>query len=578
MIAGILVSLLSLALPVVLVVLAVRYLGARQGVRPADGRAVRRFFQYLVLYGLVLVAATGVAELLGRLVEPAPLVESEAALARALTFTLLGVPMVVGLAAWTRSRLRADPEEREALAWAAYLGLTALTTLVVAMVAVHDLLAAALAGDGLDGTSAASALVWGGVWWLHWWLADRHLTEARNELHLVLGCLIGLGTSVAGLARLLGGAVALLVLAPETGVLVGTDDGLARAAATLAAGAPVWILYWGRRLARTARPTTLWYAYVLPVGVGVSLVLSLVGASLALYQTLVWLLGDPEAGSAVRHFAGTPLALAVAVVGTLSWWYHRQVLASRAPEGRTEVLRVYEYLLAGIALLAAAAGVVLLVVAFIEAVVPVPGFEVGASVVNTLLAAVTLLLVGGPLWWVFWSRIERTARTSPVAETSSPTRRTYLLLLFGVGGVVAVVTVLATAYVVVEDALRGSLDGRTLLDARVPIGLLLATGTVSGYHWLVHRADRAVLPTARPRATLRRVLLVGPADDDLVAAVRHATGAQVELWVRTDGGVVPWSFEDVLRALGAVSAPTALVLAGTAGIETVAAEDLHQAR
>ena len=57
--------------------------------------------------------------------------------------------------------------------------------------------------------------------------------------------------------------------------------------------------------------------------------------------------------------------------------------------------------MAGIALLAAALGVTMVVVALVESLVPTAKVEVGTSVVNSLLSGVTLLLVGGPLWWVF---------------------------------------------------------------------------------------------------------------------------------------------------------------------------------
>ena len=53
MIFGILSGLLSIALPIALIVWAVRHFGNRTGGPRSDARSVRRFFQYLLLFGLL---------------------------------------------------------------------------------------------------------------------------------------------------------------------------------------------------------------------------------------------------------------------------------------------------------------------------------------------------------------------------------------------------------------------------------------------------------------------------------------------------------------------------------------------
>ena len=350
-------------------------------------------------------------------------------------------------------------------------------------------------------------------------------------------------------------------------LLVGQQRPVAQAAATVIVGVPVWVVYWLRTWS-TADRTPLWFGYVLPVGVGASLVLAVVGASVAVYQVLVWLLGDPSSTQASQHFEGTPTAVACVAVGALSWWYHRQVLAGAAT-GRTEVTRVYEYLMAGIALLAAAVGVTLVVVALIESLIPVADVELGTSVVNSLLSGVTLLLVGSPLWWVFWSRINRVVHADGPEELGSPTRRTYLFVLFGLGGVAAVIAVLVAAFVAIQGALQGNLDAQVVRDLRIPVAILLAAGAISGYHWAVYRDDRSRLPTPEPRFGARYVLLVGAPDPAVRGAVEHRTGAQVDLWVRADGLAGPWVVDDVVAAVQGSPAPAVTLVAGPAGLETV---------
>lgn len=574
MVLGLLSSLLFIIVPIALVVWAVRRAGARSG-SGTDSRSIRRFFQYLLLYALLIVAAAGLSGLLGLLsAEPSLAGDDSTALARALTFTVFGLPIFALLAAWSRRRLAQDADEARSLGWTLYATAAPLTALIVAMTALQTVVSSALTGERFAWAALSRFVVWTTIWLAHWVLARRTLASDRQQGHLVLGALIGLGTSIGGLVWLLGVSLDALLLERTADVLVQQDRPLAGAAATVVVGVPVWIRYWLRGYANSQR-NPLWFGYVLPVGVGGSLVLTVVGASTALYEVLVWVIGDPSANQAAQHFAGTPTAVAAVVVGAASWWYHRQVLLAAAPE-RTETTRVYEYLMAGIALLAAAVGVALVIVALIESLVGPAAVELGTSVVNSLLAAVTLLLVGGPLWWAFWSRIGRATRTDDDAELASPTRRIYLFVLFGLGGVVAVVAVLVAAYLAIQGALEGGFGSAEVRAIRVPVAILLATGAISGYHWTVYRADRAALPAPSPARQLgpRYILLVGAADDGVGAAVARRTGARVEVWARTDGLAGPWVVDDVVAAVSeaiAVSgaaADSVMVFAGPDGLET----------
>ena len=556
--------LLTLVGPVLLVVLLVRR-STRQGAGPGDGRAVRRFFQYLLLYGLLIVATVGVADLISFLVD-APVLAGDSGVARTLTFTLVGLPMFLGAAAWSRKRLRQDPEESRSFGWTLYVTAASLTTLVVAMTLGIELLSILLRGDGLVAAALMRLVVWSAVCAAHWVVGARLLAPPQRQWVLVLWSLIGLGTTLGALVWLLG-AVVDAALPRSRAVLVGADPGdLADAAAPLVVGAVVWVVAWWRGF-RGAERTLLWLAYVLPVGVGGSLVMALVGASLALHSVLVWLLGEPTRVGASEHFDGTTTAGAALVVGAVSWWYHRGVLAA-AGDRRTEISRVYEYLMAGIALVSSAAGVALVVVVAVEALAPPADIEFGTSVVNALLGAATLLLVGGPLWWVYWSRIGRAAVADPDAELGSPTRRTYLFLLFGVGGVIAVVAVLVLAFLSIQAALDTRERLGLAYQLRIPLALLLAAGAISGYHWLIYREDRRRSPAVPGPQAPRYVLLVGAASATVAEAVSRETGARVDLWVRDDA-TAPWVLGDVLAAVRGATSESVAVLAGPAGAQLV---------
>lgn len=532
------------------IVLAIRRRG--QGGPASGARGVRRFFQYLLLFALIVVAAIGATDLLGRLLGSGD--AGGETLARTLAFTIVGVPLAALLGWWTVRSHREDPAESEAPGFAAYLTLTALTALVVTMVGLQTLISRALLGR-FDAGSLATALVWGALWLLHWTLARRILKE-RGWPHLLLGSIVGLGTSVVAVALLAGASLEILFLEGGDQFVVGTGRQLAGYGATLTVGVLAWARYWLTAAAHLPR-TTAWLAYVLPVGVGGGLLLALGAGSVLLWHVLVWILGDPFGPSAGEHFENAPLALSFALAGLVAWWYHRSVIAE-AREERTEARRVHEYIVSAIGLLAAASGVGMVIVAAIESFTP--GLDLGTSTVNTLLGAITILLVGVPVWWWFWSRIGRARQEDPAGEVASPTRRTYLVALFGIAGVAAVIALLVAVFILFQDVLAGQGSSETFRAMRYAIGVLVATAAVSAYHGAVYREDREIALPAEPIGP-RSVLLVGAPSPGLEDRVRRATGARVELLIRSGDAAPPWSEETLLATLAEHPGEDLLVLA-----------------
>ncbi|WP_147454049.1 DUF5671 domain-containing protein [Tessaracoccus antarcticus] len=549
--------LFALAIPAALVVVIVLALRRREHVTsaaPGAGtRGVRRFFQYLLLFALTILAAVGVADLLGRLFGATT--SGGETLALPLSFTLVGLPLACLIAWWTRRAMRHDPEEAASLWYAVYLTLATWTALIVAMVALQALLSGALRGD-VNGDALARLVVWGALWALHWRLA-RPLGDMRGWPHLLVGSLIGLGTAAVSMGLLLGTSLGALLLDGPGELVFGTSGELARFGAMFITGALVWVRYWPGAAARLPRSTP-WLAYVLPVGVGGGLLTALVAASILLWQVLVWLVGDHLGLNARQHFADSPSALAFTVVGLLIWWYHGAILAETR-RNRSEVRRVYEYLVSALGLIAASAGVGMVIVAAIESFTP--GVDLGMSVVNTLLGAVTLLAVGVPVWWLFWSRIQRVRADDPVSETASPTRRTYLVLLFGIVGVAAVVALLVAVFVLLQDVIAGTASAETLRSMRYALGVLVTAAAVSAYHGAVFREDRHVALPNRPTGP-RSVLLVGAPAPGLALALSRATGARTQVLVRSDGAAPPWSEETLIAALHAHPGEDLLVMGG----------------
>lgn len=563
-------AVLVLGIIVAAVVLVGRRMSGKQGPGgPPDIHMVRRFFQYLLLFGLLVVTASGLSGLLGRALERGALVSGDQSeLALSVAFTVVGLPLYAVLALWSRKRLAEDPREASSLGWTFYSTVAALTTLSVTMFALHDVLAWATQLEPYSGAALARFVVWGALWAGHWWLGTHVTPVSLRRVHLLLGSLIGLVTSVTGLSGMLAGVIRLVLGFDEGQVLAGPGDPILRGAVTFAVGAPVWALYWLRTTSHMERDP-LWLGYVLLAGVGGGLVTAITSASTVLYDVLVWLLGEPATTSATVHFQGVPTAAAAAVVGTVVWWYHHTTLEEAGPVagGRTEIRRVYEYLMAGIALLAAAGGLTMAVAALVEAATGSSAVLVGQSAVNSLLAAATLLLVGGPVWWFYWRAIQYAARALPEAEHTSPTRRIYLFVLFGLGGVAAVIALLIGVYLLFEDILAGTFGSETIRSMRYAVGVLLTSGTVSAYHWTVYRAEREqVVATGHGP---RFVLLVGPPDPQIARAVARSTGGRVQAWPRADGGGSPWSLEELQSLLSTATNEELIVLSDATGLHAI---------
>ena len=560
-------ALLIPVLLVALVVLAVRKARGRDEDAPPDGHALRRIFQYLLLYGLSVVVAIGLTGLLGRLLEGATLVRSDQAeLARSLAFTVVGVPLSAAVALWSRRKLADDTAEARSLGWASYVTAASLTCLLMTMTAAVSVLRWAAGLEGYSGRALAQVLVWGGLWAALWWIDGRVTPREHARVHHLTGSLIGLVTAATGLGGVLAGALRVLSGLDAGTVFTSGGNPILRGLATFVTGAAVWFVYWLRTAARDEREP-LWLAYVLLAGVAGGLLSAVVAASTLVYTGLVWVLGEPRSTVAAEHFAAAPTATATVAVGTLVWWYHQAVLKEPGTATRTEVTRLYEYLMAGIGLLAATGGLITLVAALIDALAG--NAFVGGSIVNTLLAGTTLLAVGGPVWWLHWREIQAATRAAGAEEVTSPTRRVYLYVLFGVGAVAAVVALVVAAYLLFQDIVSGTAGADTLRRMRFAIGALLSAPAIAGYHWTVRQDDRRHPSSTNMTPGPKFLLLVGPADRAIGREVARRTHGRVQTWTRTDNDAPTWTADDVMAAIGATTAEEIIVLSESGRLHAI---------
>lgn len=519
----IIVGLIFPLLLLVAVFLILRKLMSATRSRSRNDISIQEVFQCLILFGLVIISGIGVSGLLGRLFDAGRIVaENQTDLARNITFVIIGVPLTIILSSWISKSFRANPEGRESIIWIGYLSLISITSLTAAISGIHQLLSWGIGNEPYRGASISQSLTWSTIWWLHWRNSRQMHRKAAGLTNLLIGSAIGLVITATGIGGLIGNIIERFIGLSTNATLVEGTDPMVNSSINIGIGAVVWYIYWLRNAQKQAREL-LWYLYVFLAGVTAGLVTAVASSSIVMYQTLVWFFGDTGGKNTSEHFLQISHPVGSAIVGLGLWWYHRSALGSKEI---SEVRRIYEYIFTGVSLISSSLGLLMIIVAVIEGFTPSEIATTSAGS-NTLILSVTLLLVGAPLWALFWNRIQRRTRIDR-NEISSPTRRIYTLMLFGIAGIAAVISIIITVFVFLDDALNNQLAWETLRKARFALAILLTNGAISSYHWSIYRNEKDVL-IKKPRQS-KFVLLIGPKDGEFVHNLQRKIGGRVILW------------------------------------------------
>ena len=566
---SILLSFVPLLIMIAVVVLVIRKVSKRATSSSNTAQPVRLFFQYALAFGLFMIVTVGLAGLLSRALDVSNIVNADqSSLASNLAFVVVGGPLLAGIIIWLRNSLRENPSEGHGLIPTFFATLAAIVSLLVflssAIAALHNV----ISGDEVLGSTLGRTIVWGTALILVLKISNSVIPKNDFRIQYFVGSFITALAALIGLVQVLGGVLALL-LSQQTFfdtqklALVSPDNPIGIGLGTLVMSGALWIYYWIKN-ANTNKSDTLWLAYVLIAGVGGTLVIAITSLSISLYQFLVWFVGEPASQNAGEHFASIPQSVATAFAGFLFWWYHKSLLPNESE--RTDVQRTYEYLVAAISLIASAIGISIVIVALIESLTSQVQLA-GAGAINTLLGAGTVIVVAGPVWWHFWSRIQSIARAESNAELSSPVRRIYLFLLFGVGGIVAIVSLITIVVQLFDGILSSNLGANTFSEMRFAIGILISTGIVAGYHWEIYRHEKSVEVSFATTAT--NVLLVGPTSPELIQKLKAATGAKVSFLQRADASELVWPTEHVIELVAQSKEPDLLILLETTGVKVV---------
>jgi cytochrome bd-type quinol oxidase subunit 2 len=566
---SILLSFVPTLIMIALVVAIVRKVSSRSKSLDSNAQPVRLFFQYSLVFGIFIIVTVGIAGLLGRVLDTSNIVNSDqSSLASNLAFVIVGGPLLAGLSIWLRNSLRENPSEGHGFVPTFFATLAAIISLLVFLTSIIAVIHNVMNNDPALGSSIARSIVWGTAWIIVLKISNSVIPKNDFRIQYFVGSFITALAALIGLVQVLTGIYASILSQPiflgtQQTELVPADSPIIVGLGTLLIAGGLWVYYWIKN-ANTIKTDSLWLGYVLIAGVGATLVTAIVSLSVSLYQVLVWNLGEPSTQKIADHFAGIPQSAAVASAGLLFWWYHRSLMPIQSI--RTDIQRTYEYLMSAISLIASAIGMSIVIVAIIEALTEQNRLS-GPGAINTLIGAATVIIVAGPVWWRFWSRIQRIAKTEPESEHGSPVRRTYLFLLFGVGGITAIISLITIVFQLFDGILSSNLGANTFSDMRFAIGILISTGIVAGYHWEIYRHEKDVEVSFA--ATVTNVLLVGPMNPDLIHDLKAATNAKVSFLQRTDADDLVWPTERVIELVAQSKDRDLLILLEATGVKVV---------
>jgi len=534
---------------------------ATQQASPAGGATVRRLIVYVLLFALVAIGAAGLSGLLSRLLDAGTALASNdiAGLARSLAFTLIGGPLAALLwwAVWKRLD---DRSERSSVAWGLYLaGMYAVSLITFS----SSLLATALAlldGDWAP-SSFSTGLVWAGVWAWHRWMW-RHAGKRPVRLvtvPIVVGSVYGLVIGVGGAVNALGSLLDTAIRGSSDQVSVGGDwwDSPLKAVFWAIMGGAIWWWHWIRDDGRSLK-TGLANVVLVVVGILGAGVLTLGGIGTTLFVLLRLAFDRTDPMGELLDPLGE--AIAAAAVGALVWHYHRSISAGRPHDTRQAATLVTS----GVGLVAAATGIGIIV----NSVLATLGSPLAGEDTRTLLlGGISALVVGGLTWWLVWKPVA----PAEEAEMASPGRRVYLITVFGLSAVVALIALLVVGYGIFGFALDSASTESLIERIRGPLGLLVATALVAGYHFSIWRHDRAAvggMAPAQGRRISRVILVAGTDPEPQTLAIEEATGASVTVWRQSDTGDEPAVTPDAAQlaaALVGVTGKRVLVITGRGG-------------
>ena len=547
-------------------------------------KSIRRLYFYLVALIAIEIVVWGLIGLLRSIVDQTVSGGADA-LALALAYIFVGVPIFLVHWLWAQRISAREEEEKEATLRAVFLYAILIGTLIPVIqnfLAFIDRSFVQVVGLGVGRAfisfrnqtladnliAIVMNLIVAGYFWNvlrgEWGTLKEkeNFTEVRR-LYRYIWMLYGLLMTVFGAQQIL----RFLIYIP--GDILGEmgREVIVNGTALLVVGTPVWVYSWRVIQDSLADPSEMGSNLRLGILYFLSLggVITVVTTSAMLVNVLVTRLFG--ANWTVQHFVeqlggpisvGVPLGMVWAYYGH---WLNRHVEAIGDKVRQAGMKRIYNYILAFIGLVVSFIGVTMLL-SFIIDMTTSKSFLMGDSNRSSLATAISLLIVGLPLWLITWRPMQADALSENEMgdhARRSVLRKTYLYLALFASVIGGMGTAVALVYQLIKLILTGDAGSdfvNTLLNT---IQLLFLFVMVMLYHLNTLRADGASMADTLAEMQSAYSVLVVDSGDGVVDAIKAALaklGAKVQVTVTTPDKKTAGDFGAmILSGTVAVDAP-----------------------
>ncbi len=476
-------------------------------------KSIRRLYFYLVAFISIEVVLWGLVSLLRSMVDDVISGNADT-LAQALALILVGVPIFLIHWLWAQRAAARDEEEKTASIRAVFLYAILLATLIPVvqnLLSFIDRSLVQVTGLGVARSFASFreqtiadnliAIIMNGIVAAYFWNVLRNewatLTDKENfsdvrRLHRYIWMLYGLLMTVFGAQQIL----RFLFYVP--GDVLGElgREVVVNGIALLVIGTPVWVYSWRVIQDSLADPDEmgsvlrLGILYLLSLGgvitvittawMVVNTILNVVFGQNTTFSGFISEIGGPIS-------IGVPLGLVWAYFGH---WLNRHIEAVGDRVRQAGLKRLYNYILAFIGLVVAFVGVTTLF-NFLIGVVTDFGVAFSDTMRESLVASLSSLLVGLPLWLIMWRPMQVEALVQGEMgdhARRSVLRKAYLYLALFASVIGGMATAVGLVYQLIRVVLGvGVYDFlNTVLNL---VQLLFLFGVVLVYHWNVLRTD-----------------------------------------------------------------------------------------
>ena len=505
----------------------------------------RRFYFYSISFIATIVAANGVMitlmSLLDALFGGDVLLDSPTELATGLAMTIVGIPLWALHWRWVQSAVASNDVERLSILRHLHLRVVSGVALAFIGLSAYLIIEYVLGAADFGALPWAALPVWGTVWYYHRLMAasdepfETLETRAIRRLYLYLASLIGVAAFASGAGWLIyiilqeGYLAAFAVSLADAGGAGIWRDSTAQAISLAVTGGAVWASHW-LRFSRDDRDSALRWIYLYVASVGFGAIAAFTALGIIVATVIRWPLGVADVSD---HFGDLPAAIAALSASVAVWAYHRRRMNAEASESDpTPIVRIYDCLLTAIGLVTLASASVTVFTLIITELSLIGSVVIGdvpeGDLWDNVSVALTLLLIGAPVWWIHWTRLQSAATSDPETERPALPRKLYVMGVLCIGVLALVGGASFTLFVFLRDLLDVALSLETLRELSVGVAILLTVALLVPYHWNIYREDRRYEPddAVEPPPIIRKrvTLLTAPGGESVAGGIEAALG------------------------------------------------------